>query len=713
MEFRRVWTLGGPNYWANFAVIEAEVDLGEWKDRSSEEIPGFNERLKSWLPSLVEHRCSVGERGGFFQRLDRGTYLAHILEHVTLELQTLAGSNCGFGRARELEQDGVYRVAIQFEEEALARECLDAGRALCMAAVLDQPFDVAATVERLKEISYDVRLGPSTMGIVRAAKSRGIPSLRMNQESLVQLGYASQARRICTAETDRTSAIAETVAQDKELTRKLLRAGGVPVPWGRPVSDADDAWRAAQELGLPVVVKPRYGNHGRGVATNLRSQDQVSKAYAASREESRHVMVEQFIEGEDHRLLVIGDRLIAAAIRHPAHVVGNGRSTVRELVAEVNKDPRRSDGHSTVLSFIKLDAIGLEVLNEQGFTPDSIPPAGTNVLIRRNGNLSTGGTATDVTDRVHPDVAARAVEAARIVGLDIAGVDVVARDISLSLEDQRGGIVEVNAGPGLRMHIEPTAGQPQPVGLAIVDLLFPPGANGRIPVVGISGNRGANEAARWLAAILGARGDAVGRVDADGLSVGARRLRDATDSEFLRTRDLMVNPGVTAAVCVAGAEGLYRHGLGVDRCAVGVVTWLGPADQLDLLGMETVEKYARLMRTVVDVVLPEGTAVLNADDPLVAPMHEKCKGQVLFVSRQPPAGIVAEHVARGGRAIVLAEGEVRLVSAQETVAILSARAIESLTSRDDGAIDGLLAAIGAAVAMGCHPESIRGTLKNS
>lgn len=654
MEFRRIWALRGPNYWANFPVLEAELDLGPYKDQSSDEMPGFNERLKSWLPSLVEHRCSVGERGGFFQRLERGTYLAHILEHVALELQTLAGSDCGYGRARELDEEGVYRVALQYEEEALGRECLETGRRLCLAAVHDRPFDIAAELRSLRSLSYDVRLGPSTAAIVRAAKLRGIPIRRLNRESLVQLGHGAHARRICTAESDRTSAIAETIAQDKELTRELLRAVSVPVPMGRPVADAEDAWNAAVDLGLPVVVKPQYGNHGRGVATNLGSRDQVLKAYAAAREESRYVMVEQFIEGLDHRLLVIGGRLIAAAIRQPAHVVGDGRSTIAQLVEEVNRDPRRSDGHSTVLSFIKLDTIGMEVLAEQGYTADSIPPVGATVLIRRNGNLSTGGTATDVTERVHPEVAARAVEAARVVGLDIAGVDVVALDISRPLEDQRGGIVEVNAGPGLRMHIEPTAGHPRPVGESIVEMLFPTGCNGRIPLVGVSGLRGAVAAGRWIERLLARRIgglSGVGRVDATGAYAGGRKVAGSDTSEWTRTRNLLLNPQVAAAVLEAGVPGIVREGFGADRLHMGVVTWCGSLEGQDLCGLGSEEKFARALRTVVDVVLPDGFAVLNADDPAVAAMAEKCKGGVIYFSRDPSSPVIAEHLARGGRAV--------------------------------------------------------------
>lgn len=742
MEFRRVWALRGPNFWANFPVLEAELDLGPYKDQSSDEMPGFNDRLKSWLPSLVEHRCSVGERGGFFQRLERGTYLAHILEHVALELQTLAGSDCGYGRARELDEEGVYRVALQYEEEALGRECLETGRRLCLAAVHDRPFDVAAELKSLRSLSYDVRLGPSTAAIVRAAKARSIPIRRLNRESLVQLGHGAQARRICTAESDRTAAIAEAIAQDKELTRELLRAVSVPVPMGRPVADAEDAWQAAVALGLPVVVKPQYGNHGRGVATNLASREQVLKAYAAAREESRYIMVEQFIEGLDHRLLVIGNRLVAAAIRQPAHVVGDGRSSVAQLVEDVNRDPRRSDGHSTVLSFIKLDTIGLEVLAEQGYSPDSIPPAGATVLIRRNGNLSTGGTATDVTDRVHPEVAARAVEAARVIGLDIAGVDVVALDISRPLEEQRGGIVEVNAGPGLRMHIEPTAGRPRPVGESIVEMLFPIGATGRIPLVGVSGHRGTVTACQWIERLLqrrldgaastgaastgaastggpstgggstgtGGRGG-VGRVDATGAYASGRKLAGTDSSEWTRTRNLLLNPQVAAAVLEAGVPGIVREGFGADRLQIGVVTHCGSLDGRDLCGLGSEEKYVRTLRTVVDVVLPDGHAVLNADDPAVAAMAEKCKGGVIYFTREPDSPLVAEHLARGGRVVARRGGSLVFAAGGPATGTLGAEHGVSTRGMEDAGpwpAAALAAAVHASGGMICESAAERG-----
>jgi cyanophycin synthetase len=431
MEFYRTWALRGPNRWARCTALEVEVELGELRGMATDRIPAFGDRLRAWLPSLDRD----GE-SGFLGQVRRGVHLAHVLQHVALELQRLAGSDVYFGLVREAIRDGLSCVVVEYEEEALGRAALEAARGLTEAAAHDRPFDGAAEVARLRDLGHEVRLGPSTGAIVRAARCRNIPARRLNEGSFVVLGQGARQRRAWTAETDGASAVAQEVAQDKQLTRTLLRAVGVAVPDGRPVADAEDAWNAAEEVGLPVVAKPQYGNQGRGVATNLGTREQVERAYAAAREQSSYVLVERFVPGADHRLLVVGERMAAAALREPAMVVGDGRSTVAELVAEINRDPRRSDGHATALSFIKMDVIGLAVLAEQGCTPESVPPAGARVLIRRNANLSTGGTATDVTDRVHPEVAARAVEAAQAVGLDIAGVDVVAEDIGRPLEEQ-------------------------------------------------------------------------------------------------------------------------------------------------------------------------------------------------------------------------------------------------------------------------------------
>jgi cyanophycin synthetase len=664
MEFRKILCLRGPNLWAKFPVLEAWVDLGALKDSPSDEILGFNDRLMAWLPTMIEHRCSIGERGGFFERLRRGTYQAHILEHVTLELQCLAGSDVGFGRARETSEDGVYKVAIEYEEEELAKACLETARELCLAAVYDRPFDIQAQVERLRTLAQKIKFGPSTAAIVAAARARSIPFRRLNSESLVQFGHGARQRRILAAETDRTGAIAEWIAQDKEMTRGLLRAVGVPVPDGRPVEDAEDAWAAALEIGGPVVVKPQYGNQGRGVATNLTTREQVLTAYANAREEGSRVVVERFAPGADYRVLVVGGQVIAAARRDPAHVFGDGQRTIAQLVAIVNKDPRRGEDHATSLSKIVLDPVALGVLAEQGFTPDSVPADGLLVLIRRNANLSTGGTATDVTDSVHPEVAARAIDAARVVGLDIAGVDVVAQDIDRPLETQKGVIVEVNAAPGLRMHLEPSVGKPRPVGEAIVRLLYPEGENGRIPIAAVTGVNGKTTVTRLIAHFLSLSGKTVGMTCTDGIRIGERWIDSDDCSGPQSARMVLMNPRVEAAVLETARGGILREGLGFDLCDVGVVTNIGEGDHLGMAEIQTVERLAYVKRTIVDSVASTGAAVLNAADPLVAGMAPHCPGSVIFFAKDPAEPVLAAHRARGGKAayvrnemVILAEGE--------------------------------------------------------
>lgn len=664
MEFLKVLALRGPNMWANFPVLEAWVDLGALKDSSSTSIPGFNDRLMSWLPTMIEHQCSEGVRGGFFQRLREGTYPAHILEHVTLELQELLDMPVKYGRAREMKEDSsVYKVVVQYRDEQVGRACLYAARELVLAAMADRPFDVQAEVQRLRELAHEVALGPSTAAIVAAAKTRGIPHRRLNSGSLIQLGQGAKQRRILTAETDRTGAIAESIAQDKDLTRTLLSAVGVPVPTGRPVRNADDAWEAAQDIGGPVVVKPQFGNQGRGVATNLTTREQVVAAYHNAREQGDEVVVESYAPGADYRILVVDGKVVAASRREPAHVIGDGSRTIAQLVAEVNKDPRRSDHHATALSKIVLDPVALEVLREQGAAPDTVPAAGVRVLIRRNANLSTGGTAADVTDEIHPDVAARSVDAARVIGLDIAGVDIVALDISRPLEEQGGVVVEVNAGPGLRMHLEPSSGTPRPVGEAIIDMMFPEGENGRIPVIAVTGVNGKTTTTRLIAHIVRGTGKTVGMTNSDGIYVDNRRIEAGDCSGPQSARAILLNPKVEAAVFEAARGGILREGLGFDKCDVAVVTNIGEGDHLGISGIETLEKLALVKRTIVDVVQPSGVAVLKADDPWVEQMAPKCPGSVLFFCRDGLHPVIQAKRAEGGRVafvrddiLMLAEG---------------------------------------------------------
>lgn len=707
MEFRKVLALRGPNIWADFPVLEAWVDLGEL-DRPSTDFPGFPERLIAWMPTMIEHRCSIGERGGFFQRLRTGTYLGHILEHVTLELQTLAGTPVGFGKARESSETGVYKVIIEYIEETLGRECLAVAHDLIMAAVFNRPFDVPAQIERLKNFAQEVCLGPSTGAIVEAAIERGIPYRRMNTDSLVFLGQGSKQRRIQAAETDRTSAIAEAIAQDKQMTRTLLRAVGAPTANGRPVRDAQDAWTAATEIGLPVVVKPLDGNQGRGVATNLMTAEQVATAYAAARLESETILVEKFVPGHDYRVLVVGDRVVAAARREPAQVQGDGVHTISQLIDQVNTDPRRADHHANVLSKIKLDAVGLAVIADQGYTPESVPSAGSTVLIRRNANLSTGGTAIDVTERVHPAVAAAAIDAAKIVGLDIAGIDIVAQDISRPLNEQGGIIVEVNAAPGLRMHLQPSVGVSRPVGEAIVDLLYPQGENGRIPIATVTGVNGKTTVTRFIAHILRGTGNCVGMTCTDGVYIGERRVDTGDCSGPQSARGVLMNPSVEMAVFETARGGILREGLAFDFCDVAVVTNIGDGDHLGLGDIHTVEDLAKVKRCIVEAVSPKGYAVLNAADPLVVGMAASCPGNVLYFAINPNHPTIVRHRNVGGRAAFVRDGLVVLAEGNREENVL---ALDRLPLTRGGLIsfqvENSLAAIAAAWCMGIPMDTIR------
>jgi cyanophycin synthetase len=687
--------------------LEAWVDLSEL-DKPSNEFPGFNDRLINWMPTMIEHRCSIGVRGGFFQRLRTGTYLGHILEHVTLELQSLAGTDVGFGKARETSEKGVYRVIIEYDDETVGRECLAVARELLMAALQDRPFDVAGEIERLRNLAHEVCLGPSTRAIVEAVSARGVPYRRLNNESLILFGHGRKQRRIQAAETDRTGAIAEAIAQDKEMTRMMLRAVGVPTSCGRPVSDAEDAWRAATEIGVPVVVKPQDGNQGRGVATNLTTHEQVVRAFDAARQESEHILVERFAPGHDYRLLVVGDRVVAAARREPAQVMGDGIHTVVQLVEQANADPRRSEHHATVLSKIKLDAVALTVLADQGHTPASIPPAGATVLIRRNANLSTGGTAIDVTERVHPAVAASAVDAAKIVGLDIAGIDVVAQDISRPLSEQGGIIVEVNAAPGLRMHLEPSVGISRPVGEAIAEILFPRGDMGRIPIVAVTGVNGKTTTTRFIAHVLRGTGKTVGMTCTDGIYVNDRRIDSGDCSGPQSARSILMNPSVDMAVFETARGGILREGLAFDYCDVAVVTNIGDGDHLGISDVNTPEELAKVKRCIVESVSPDGYAVLNANDPLVVEMAARCPGDVVFFALDANHPVVVRHRGVGGRAIFVRDGQVVLAKGNREEPIVSLARLP-LTRGGQVAfqVENALASIAAAWSLGLPKDLIR------
>ncbi|OZI19653.1 cyanophycin synthetase [Bordetella genomosp. 9] len=653
MEVSRIRALRGPNLWSRNTAIEAIVACDD-QECSIERLPSMEPRLRARFPQL----------GPLSPEGYAGTVsMAHVLEQVALLLQAHAGCPVTFSRTSATIEPGVFQVVVEYSEEEVGRLAFELAEKLCLAAREDAPFDLADALHRLRELDEDIRLGPSTGAIVHAAVARGIPYRRLTQGSMVQFGWGSRQRRIQAAETDRTNAISESIAQDKDLTKMLLAAAGVPVPLGRTASSADDAWAAAQELGGPVVVKPRDGSQGRGVAVNIETRERITAAYAAAAEISRDVIVERYIPGHDFRLLVVGDTLVAAARRDPPQVSGDGVHTVRELIDQVNLDPLRGDGHATSLTKIRIDDIAVATLAKQGYTVDSVPPTGARVVLRNNANLSTGGSATDVTDEVHPELAARAVTAARMIGLDLCGVDVVAETMHLPMEEQRGAIVEINAAPGLRMHLTPSFGKGRAVGEAIISNMFADGEDGRIPVVAVAGTNGKTTTVRLTAHLIGQDGTRVGMTNSDGVYIGPRRIDTGDCSGPRSARSVLGHPDVDAAVLETARGGILREGLAFDRCNVAVVTNIGMGDHLGLGYISTVEDLAVVKRVIVQYVKPSGYAVLNAADPIVAEMAASCPGGIIYFALDGHHPRMNTHRAQGGR-VVYRDGA-HLVAAQD------------------------------------------------
>ena len=624
----RIQYLRGPNIWTYRSALEVWLDLGPLEELPSNKIAGLTEKLVAWLPALAEHHCGVGEKGGFLQRLDEGTWAGHILEHVVIELLNLAGMPTGFGQTRSTSKTGVYRMVFRARDEQVARTALAEGHTLLLAAINGDVFDVAAAVARLRDKVDDCYLGPSTGAIVTAASDRNIPHIRLNDGNLVQLGHGSRQRRIWTAETEKTNAIAENIASNKDLTKTLLKSCGVPVPEGEIVDSPEAAWTAAQDIGLPVVVKPLDGNHGRGVSIELSARGDIEAAFKIAEAEGSEVIVERHIPGDEHRVLVVGGKVVAAARGESIYVIGNGRDTVIKLIDDqLNCDPRRGDAEEFPLETIRLErepAMKL-LLERQGLHGEAVPADQQRVLVQRNGNV-----AIDCTDDVHPDVAHAVSLAARVVGLDVAGIDLVVKDISKPLVPQRGAIVEVNAGPGLLMHLRPAVGKPRPVGQAIVNHLFEPDDTGRIPVVGVAGTVGTADIARKIAWLLHLSGKHVGLACQHGLYLRTRCVEQKSSANWVSGNRLLMNRDVNAVVLENGPLSILRDGLAYDRCMVGVVTDFGPFEGQADYDISEPEHLRKVLRTQVDVVLPEGVAVLNASDARVADLADLCDGDVIF-----------------------------------------------------------------------------------
>jgi cyanophycin synthetase len=662
----------GPHLFGDVPMIRFQLDLRALEAWPSNTLAGFNAALLDRLPTLRNHACSRGHKGGFVERLTEGTWLGHVTEHVAIELQSLAGIPVTRGKTRSVKgQPGVYNVLVEYQEPEpallaarLALELVDSllpdalrgvdGLDILHRGETPSPFDLTAALDDLRRLERRTGLGPTTGSIVAAARRRGIPVMRLDDQSLLQLGWGRKQERIRASITGRTSFIGVETASNKDLTKTLLAKAGVPVPRGAVVRTAEEAVREARQLPGPVVVKPLDGNHGRGVTTNITDAEGVRRAFEVAVQHSRRVVVEQHFQGNDHRLLVVGGELVAVAERVPAHVVGDGQSTIAQLIEAVNRDPRRGEGHEQMLTKIKVDEQMRQLLATSGMSLDSVPAAGEAVFLRGTANLSTGGTAVDRTDEIHPDNACIAVRAAMSLGLDIAGIDFIIPDISKSARETGGGVVEVNAAPGFRMHLQPTVGRSRPVAPAVIRMLFPDGETGRIPIFAVTGTNGKSTTARMLGHILRQTGLTVGLTSTSGVYVNSERVLKADASGPRSARMILHDPMVDAAVFEVARGGLLREGLAFDRCDVGAVTNIA-ADHLGLKGVDTVQDLAWVKSIVVENVADDGVSVLNADDVLTARMRRRAGGRPAFFSLRGGAEMPAflrQHVERGGLAVV-------------------------------------------------------------
>jgi cyanophycin synthetase len=655
---------GGPNLYASFPVIRHVVDLGpleEWPTRRLGD--GFIDALVDALPGLAEHTCSYDAAGGFIRRMreDEGTWLGHVLEHVILELQTIAGFHVSFGRTRSVpDQPGTYTVVFQYKDAEMAREASRLG--IDLLGFLLPPelrpegapgddWDFGEQRDRFIRYAQNRALGPSTGSLVEAAEARGIPWIRLNRFSLVQFGHGKYQRRIQATTTGNTSNIAVDLASDKEETNALLRDLGLPVPQQRLVYGAADAVRAAERIGFPVVVKPLRGNHGRGVSIGVGTPEDLAVAFEKAQEHGRAVVIEQYITGFDHRLLVIDGELIAAAKRVPGHIIGDGRQSIEALVEEVNRDPRRGVGHEKVLTRLELDHQALRLLSQRGYEPATVPPAGEVIYLRSTGNLSTGGTAIDVTDIVHPDNREMAIRAIKGVGLDIGGVDFLTADISKSYREIGGGICEVNAGPGFRMHVAPSEGTPRDVAGPVLDMLFPPGSPSTVPIASITGTNGKTTTSRMLAHIMKMAGYTVGLASSDGVYIDGNLTVEGDMTGPRSAQMILRDPTIDAAVMETARGGLVRSGLGFPKCDVAACINVS-SDHLGLKGINTLEELALIKRIPIEVA--QDTAVLNADNTYCLRMASHTEARnVCYVTMNPDHSLVKEHVRAGGRAVVL------------------------------------------------------------
>lgn len=707
MKILDIQILRGPNYWSiKHKVIQVKLDIDRFEELPSDRLKGFTERLVRLMPGLYDHYCSKGRPGGFVERLKTGTWMGHIVEHIAIEIQNMAGMPCNFGKTRSTSDPGIYNVVFEYTIEQAGEHAAVAAVRIAGAAASGDMCDVSWEVSNLKEIATKYGLGPSTSAIVDAAVKNGIPYYRLDEGSLVQLGYGTAQKRVEATLTDQTSVIASDLASDKQKTKKLLEDAGIPVPQGALVRDMTELPEAIDNIGFPLVIKPNNGNQGKGVTLNINTRHEAEAAFNKAVRLSGQVIVETFCRGNDYRLLVVNSKMVAAAVRTPASVTGNGLSSIRKLIEETNNDPQRGDDHENILTKIKTDDSTIEYLNSQDLSLDHVPENGRIIMLRLTANLSTGGTAEDITDIVHPEVRSMAIRAARTIGLDICGIDYISEDITKPMKRAKGYVLEVNAAPGLRMHTHPFSGKPRPVGEAVVEMLFPGRSTGRIPIVAVTGTNGKTTTTRILAHIARTAGYNVGFTTTEGIYIGDQLIEEGDCTGPVSAAKVLKDGTVNFAVLECARGGMLRSGLAFDHCDTGIVTNVAE-DHLGLNGINTLEEMARVKSIVPESVSRDGTAVLNANDDSTYAMKErvKCSVSLFCIDSENPR--IKEHCSRGGIAAVYGNGKAMLLKGNE---IVMSRNIADIPISFDGKanfmIENILAAMLAAWSRNIDPVII-------
>ncbi|MCT7976750.1 cyanophycin synthetase [Laspinema olomoucense] len=718
MKILKIQTLRGPNYWSirRHKVIVMRLDLEDLAPKPTSLIPGFYQGLVEALPSLVDHYCSPGCRGGFLSRVQEGTYMGHVVEHVALELQELAGMIVGFGRTRETSTPGTYQVAFEYVDEQAGRYAARAAVRLCRSIVDTGRYpasELEQDLQDLKDLAAKASLGPSTETLIKEAEAREIPWFHSSARSMIQLGTGIYQKRLQATLTDRSSILGVELACDKEGTKKTLRDAGVPVPRGTLIHYLDELQEAIDEVGgYPIVIKPLDGNHGRGITIDINSWEEAEEAYdaATTASKTRSVIVERYYKGRDHRVLVVNGKLIAVAERVPAHAIGNGKSTIQELIEETNRDPNRGDGHDNVLTRIQVDRMSMQILERKGYSLDTVLKEGEVCYLRYTANLSTGGIAIDRTDEIHPENLWMAERIAKLIGLDICGIDVVTPDISQPLRENDGVIVEVNAAPGFRMHVCPSQGLPRNVAAPVMEMLFPTGTPSRIPILAVTGTNGKTTTTRLLAHIYKQTGKTIGYTTTDGTYIGDFIVEKGDNTGPQSAELILKDPTVEVAVLETARGGILRSGLAFDRCDVGVVLNVS-ADHLGIGDIDTIEQMATLKSVLAESVDTKGYAILNAEDPLVVKMAKRVKSQIAYFSMDPENEILQNHVRNGGLGAVYENGYLSIIKGDWTLRIEQAVNVPlTMAGLAPFMIANALAAALAAYSNGVPIEQIRSGL---